>query len=131
MKTLRTVALLALASVGLTLTAPATAFANDFADGVDADGNGTLSVEEFVMALGVREFSRRDTNQDNIMSADEWLGQGGDFQQLTYDRFNTDGDEVMSASELVEVFSWIFGNRDTNNDGALTPSEAPPFLRAT
>jgi hypothetical protein len=96
----------------------------------DADKDGSLNVEEFVMALGEREYGRRDTNKDNVISKSEWLANGGDFQQLTYDRFNADADDVMSAQELVEVFVWIFSNRDKNKDGKLDPSEAPPYLLA-
>ena len=101
-----------------------------FIPAVDTDGNGLLSQSEFVMALGDREYGRRDVNKDNIMSKEEWLGGGGDFQKLTFERFNQDGDNVMSAKELVEVFIWIFANRDKNRDGSLDKSEAPAFLLA-
>lgn len=109
------------------LISPASA-APAFKAAVDANSDGALDLDEFVMAMGDREYQRRDADRNNELSTAEWLNPGGEFQQLTLDRFNTDGDDVMSAAELVEVFTWIFGNRDKNGDGLLSLSEAPPFL---
>lgn len=119
--------LLAMTVAGLPASAAAAA-PSAFVGSVDRDSSGALDLEEFVMAMGEREFQRRDADRNNILSTAEWLEPGGTFQKLTLDRFNSDGDDVMSAAELVEIFTWIFGNRDKNGDGLLSPAEAPPFF---
>ncbi|MCK0129280.1 hypothetical protein [Erythrobacter sp. F6033] len=109
----------------------ATAAAADtggFKDSVDANGDGALSLDEFVMAMAERDYGRFDVNKDDRITIAEWTVAGGDFQTLTAERFNADSDDEMSAAELVEVYSWIFGNRDKDRNGALAPSETPPFL---
>lgn len=126
---LRKFAAAALFGTVVTVAAPAVAQSSPFKAGVDADSNGAIDVEEFVMALGEREMDRRDTNKDGRLSSEEWLGDNkGDFQKLTLDRFNTDSDGFMSAAEIVEVYTWVFGNRDKNNDGKLSVDETPKFL---
>ena len=128
MKGLAKFAAIAAVTAAVAFAFPANA--QEFRDGIDSDASGALDIEEFVMAMGDREFRMHDTNGDDVMTAEEWLVEGGDFRQLTLDRFNTNGDDEMSADEIVEVFLWIFGNRDTNNDALLSPSEAPPFFIA-
>lgn len=120
---------IAASASALALATPGYAQAQQLKDGLDTNGDGALNVEEFVMAMGAREFSRSDANGDNIMSVEEWL-QGGDFRKMTEERFNTDGDDIMSGGELVEIFLWVFGNRDKDKDGNLTVAEVPPFLLA-
>lgn len=102
--------------------------AKSFKPSLDVDQDGMLSIDEFVMAMGDREFGRRDDNRDGVMSRSEWLGGGGNFQILTLEKFNADKDDKMSAEELVEVFTWVFDQRDNDGDRLLSPSEAPKFL---
>lgn len=101
-----------------------------FKPGADADGDGRLSPDEFVMFMGTRELQIRDADKDGKISAVEWLGDNeGGFQRLTLDRFNADGNDEMSVDEIVRVFLWIFSNRDKNKDGFLSAEEsAPPTL---
>lgn len=117
-----------LAVAGCLLLAVPVAAQSQFKGGLDTDGDGALSIEEFVMAMGDRDLGRFDTNGDQRISVSEWTHTGGKFQADTAARFNADGDEYMSADELVQIYLWIFGNRDKNKSGTLTPSEAPSFL---
>lgn len=96
--------------------------------GIDANGDGQLTLEEFVMAMAERDFKRFDKDGDNVMTVAEWVSNNGEFQIISRDRYNKDGDEIMSANELVEVYTWIFGNRDKDKSGQLTLAETPDFL---
>ncbi len=121
--------MLALLTSGLMVSASASAATPSYKAGVDPDGNGRLDQTEFVMAMGERAMRQRDTNKDGQLSSAEWLGKNkGEFQALTLERFNTNGDNIMAADEIVEVFLWVFSKRDKNGDGMLSADETPPAL---
>ncbi|APG62035.1 hypothetical protein LPB140_03505 [Sphingorhabdus lutea] len=96
----------------------------------DVNSDGLLSLDEFILFQGEGEMQRRDRNKDNILSKAEWIGEGAadSFYQISFDKFNANGDDIFSADEIVDVFTWAFGNRDSNKDGFLSPAEAPKTL---
>lgn len=121
-----TVILIATAG-GLALSTPAFAKAS-FKSSLDANGDGALSLEEFVMGMAERDHRRFDRDKNDMMSVAEWTASGGEWQLESARRFNADGDDVLSADELVAIYSFIFKNRDKDKDGKLSLSESPTFL---
>lgn len=93
---------------------------------IDTDGNGTVSLEEFVSFSAKRDLKQRDKNGDDNLSAEEWLAQSqGGFRQAALKRYDADGDKNLSIQEIVNVYVWTFRNRDANKDGQLTGKEIP------
>lgn len=119
-------------SVGLCLgimvamATPVWADAVKLKKGMDGDGDGLLSLTEYVMFAAESELKQRDKDRDGVISKSEWMGpKASKWQATLWKKFNANKDEEMSASELVEVHSHIFNVRDKNEDGMLQIKEVP------
>lgn len=111
----------------LTIGSAATA---DIKPKADTDGNGNLSLEEFVIFSAEKDMRQRDRNKDGAMSTDEWVGKSTKgYRNAAMSKFNKNGDAKMSTDEMVDVYSWTFGNRDKNKDGKLAGAEIPPHFK--
>lgn len=96
---------------------------------IDKNGDGALSVEEFVMFSAKRDFKQRDANKDEVFSTEEWIGKGGGkFREVALKKFDADKDGKLTTPEVVEVYLWTFGNRDKNRDDQLTGDEIPKAM---
>ncbi|WP_429591168.1 EF-hand domain-containing protein [Sphingomonas zeicaulis] len=123
-----TVAALAAATSGLPAHAQRFGAGDHFAD-ADANGDGTITREEFAAARA-RSFDKLDRNGDGIV-------QKGDFGRLA--RFKPDAaqrlqrmidaadanrDGKVTRDEFVAAPSPVFDRADTDGDGVLSKAEA-------
>ena len=95
---------------------------------LDADGNGTISRQEWLNAAGAR-FDRLDANKDGVLTPDE-MARGkrrGPPGQRQFSRMDTNGDGEISSSEFSAAHpnapADLFSKLDTNKDGQLSSSE--------
>lgn len=94
----------------------------------DADGNGSVSRQEWLAAAGAR-FDRLDANKDGVLTRDE-LSRGrrqGPAGQRLFSRMDTNGDGQISLDEFQAAHPQapadLFARLDTNHDGQLSPDE--------
>ena len=113
------------AMLGSALLAATPAAAQEFRPGVDADGDGMLSAEEFVMGFANMDMRRYDQNKDEVLTIAEFTEKDSKYKQMLVKKFNKDKDDSFSATELVEMYLSIFKNRDKDGSGGVTPEEAP------
>lgn len=73
---------------------------------LDADGNGSVSIAEVKAAQQAR-FAEMDSNGDGVISGDEMAAAAADHAQ----------------DRAMERFSQMLAWRDSDGDGALSPSE--------
>jgi len=104
----------------------------------DADGDGMVSLDEFVAArteAAARQFAMLDADGDGFLSGDELrrgrrAGPGGpDARGQGRPDIDTDGDGAWSFSELQAVRPQItveaFNGLDGNGDGLISEDERP------
>ena len=104
------------------------ASAETFKPGVDADGNGELSVEEFVLGHAEFDLGRFDENKDGVLAIQEFLKVDSRWHHMLVDRFNKDNDGEFSSEELVDMYLFMFTNRDKDESGTISIEEAPRGL---
>lgn len=93
----------------------------------DANGDGDVAWSE-VVAMREQMFSRLDRNEDGFIDGDDRgpFGFRDRFKQAVADvteRFDADGDERVSKSEMVDGPAPLFETGDTNGDGVLSADE--------
>ena len=99
----------------------------------DADGDGAVSRSEFD-AERLEGFSARDANGDGIVHAEEYVAEyevrldadlaarrASQIEQAhnRFDALDDDADGEMSPAEFADSGAWMFGELDTNGDGAV------------
>lgn len=113
----------------LAIATPASA--ETFKPSIDVDGSGDLSIREFVLGFAAFDMGRFDANKDEVLSIKEFLKADTKWTQMLVKRFNKDKDDVFSTEELVDMYLFIFTNRDKDESGTITIEEAPrSFLSA-
>lgn len=113
------------ALLGSMFLASTPAAAQEFRSNADTDGDGVLSVDEFVMAFAAFDMRRFDTNKDEVLEIAEFTAKDTKYKQMLVKKFNTDKDGVFSASEMVEMYLSMFGNRDKDGSGTVSVDESP------
>ena len=99
----------------------------------DADGDGTVTRDEFLQARGeaaARQFERLDSDADGVLTADEvWRRPGRMQRGPDFAGIDTDGDGAWSLPELQalrpELTVEQFNRLDANNDGLISEDERP------
>ena len=97
---------------------------------LDADGNGSISRQEWLNAAGAR-FDRLDTNKDGVLTPDELSrarhGRHERSWRHSFSRVDTNGDGQISPAEFRAAFprapADLFTKLDTNKDGQLSRDE--------
>lgn len=97
---------------------------------LDADGNGSISRQEWLNAAGAR-FDRLDTNKDGVLTPDELSrgrhGRHGRPWRHSFSQIDTNGDGQISSAEFRAAFprapADLFTKLDTNKDGRLSRDE--------
>jgi phosphatidylethanolamine-binding protein (PEBP) family uncharacterized protein len=90
---------------------------------MDRNGDGSVSGQEFADAAK-RVFAACDADRSGSISGDEWLAPNmtGLFAMQMRDHattMDTDGDGVLSLSEVMATARTLFSNSDINRDGKL------------
>lgn len=117
----------ALAASALLTATPAQA--QEIRANLDTDGNGELNAEEFVMAFYMFDMKRFDKDEDGVMTTAEFTAPDNKWLNNLNKRFNTDADpNTLSDDELVQVYLFIFNNRDKDENGAISAAEAPGHM---
>lgn len=93
----------------------------------DLDGNGTLSLDEFLQANGKSRMARLDANSDGVITSaeiDEGASKRGDkYKTRLLERVDTNGDGQLDKAELENARKEQFSKLDANSDGQLTEDE--------
>jgi arylsulfatase A-like enzyme len=82
---------------------------------MDANGDGQVTEAEYV-AFFKRNYAARDTNEDGVLSAEE-------FPFPAFDHADTNQDGALSPAEYEALYQRQFKERDANGDGTLTIDE--------
>lgn len=127
--------LLAAALLASCQTQPGTSAATDRFTLADANKDGRLSREEVSDYLVHNVFDARDANGDGQLTAAEWTPDPADKASLAwFKQRDTNNDGVVSQSE---AFAWGRKNQgwgemmkeaDSNNDGSISREEATAYL---
>ena len=107
---------------------------------IDADGNGSISFEEFKAGRTNDRLMAADTNGDGTISAEEIAAWGTDSEKKNAERLakakermvsklDTNEDGQIDASELEARQKEYFDKLDENEDGALTEEEIKSKMR--
>lgn len=96
---------------------------------LDKDQSGGLSFEEFSTMLQMR-LSNADANNDGKITSDELTAAfdkmgAGNMADRFMQRFDINGDGVLTTEEVQTRQKRMFARLDKNGDGALEPSEMP------
>ena len=107
----------------------------------DSNNDSSLSIEE--LEIDEEQFSALDGNGDSLVTQDEIasllsdLGlempkppeskensaAGDDFSSLIMSKFDSDGDSLLSSSEVSLLSDEEFSSLDTNSDGSISSDE--------
>jgi Ca2+-binding EF-hand superfamily protein len=140
-KTMRTSTKLALAFLSLAGVAGGVAYANDGRHGpdggrammrfdrLDADRSGDVTFEEFSAMMQSR-IGGADANNDGKMSVEEIAAaiekmRAERMARRLVERFDTDGDGMLTAAEVESRQKKMFALLDRNDDGKILKEEMP------
>jgi Ca2+-binding EF-hand superfamily protein len=96
---------------------------------LDANGDGHLTQDE--AKIPQRFFDRLDTNNDHVLSLDEFLAQpdfGGKRREFEFDRADANHDGQVTRAEALQAAKARFEKLDTNHDGVVTREEFQAHL---
>ena len=94
----------------------------------DTDGSGSVSIRE-IRAEQKRIAGAADVDGDGVLSVEEFLRRGRLIRSLgatsLFDMLDTDGDRKVSPSEIAAPSARWFNRYDANGDGAIAADELP------
>lgn len=102
------------------------------AAGLDANGDGKVTLSEFQAGRGGQMMTRLDANKDSKLSKDEFsamhkkaqaAGKEGKGAERMWSRIDANKDGFLARSEVDALLAQRFKRMDTDNDGALTMAE--------
>ena len=98
-------------------------------DRLDTDNSGDVTFEEFSAMLKSR-VGEADANKDGKITVDELAAEiekirAERMAQRLIDRFDTDGDGVLTAAEVDSRQKKMFALLDKNDDGKIEKDEMP------
>ena len=96
---------------------------------LDADSSGSVTFAEFSAPM-MERFNEADADDDGLVSAQEIARaldgrRAGRMAGRMIERFDIDGDEHVSADELVNRQEKMFALLDRDDSGAVTEDELP------
>jgi len=98
----------------------------------DADKDGTVTAAE-INAETERRMSGNDANGDGALSLEEFQGVWMEMIRSrmvdAFQRFDDDGDGVITKAEVDEKTSWMMSRMDRDGDGKITREEQRPRFR--
>ena len=98
----------------------------------DADKDGTITAAE-IDAETERRLSGNDANGDGALSLEEfqgvWMEMLRNRMVDAFQRFDDDGDGVITKAEVDEKTSWMMSRMDRDGDGKITREEQRPRFR--
>ena len=127
---------IALMAVAVTLTGAGYALADERGprgaerfERLDADSSGSVTFAEFSAPM-MERFNRADADDDGVVSAEEIAAaiEGRRAERMAerlIERFDIDGDDQVSADELVNRQEKMFALMDRDDSGAVTEDELP------
>jgi hypothetical protein len=99
----------------------------------DANGNGTLSKEEFEALMSSWTFKRYDANKDGKVTFDEWKAADPTADMATFKKLDANGagfvtlEEGLAAVRRAGTFNELFDAIDTRKDGVIDQAEAKAY----
>ena len=98
----------------------------------DADKDGTVTAAE-INAETERRISGNDANGDGALSLEEFQGVWMEMMRSrmvdAFQRFDDDGNGVITKAEVDEKTSWMMSRMDRDGDGKITREEQRPRFR--
>ncbi|RVU33673.1 hypothetical protein EOI86_21190 [Hwanghaeella grinnelliae] len=98
----------------------------------DTDKDGTVTAAE-INAETERRMSGNDANGDGALSLEEfqgvWMEMLRNRMVDAFQRFDDDGDGVITKAEVDEKTSWMMSRMDRDGDGKITREEQRPRFR--
>ena len=102
------------------------------AAGLDANGDGKVTLSEFQAGRGGQMMTRLDADKDSKLSKGEFsamrktaqaAGKDGKGAERMWSRIDANKDGFLARSEVDALLAQRFKRMDTDNDGALTMAE--------
>lgn len=98
----------------------------------DTDKDGAITAAE-INSETERRISSNDANGDGALSLQEfevvWMEMMRNRMVDAFQRFDDDGDGVITKAEVDEKTSWMLSRMDRNGDGKITREEQRPRFR--
>lgn len=98
----------------------------------DTDKDGTVTAAE-INAETERRMSGNDANGDGALSLEEfegvWMEMLRNRMVDAFQRFDDDGDGVITKAEVDEKTAWMMSRMDRDGDGKITREEQRPRFR--